>query len=519
MIRTWITACIAIALILFGLGVFYYKSVVLSYPLAPSETVDSWYVEFTANIDPRSTRGNNTLDFTLPKPQDNLKYVVTNLQIFAPDFGLEDNEKSREFELTKRALKKTETILIRYNIFAIDNPTPPKEKKIEAHDDYKKRNRISNPSDKTKILYDNIDEIIEDARDKSAGPISYARQVVQILNDQKKVSRFIMGEMGATSKEVMIVKILGASDVKARIANGFELQDRNDNLDIISWLEVYDDKKWVRVSTTSDKIDNLKDYYLWWVGDHGILSGDENIRYNYSLSTKANRDGSLTREIWLEENRNPVLNFFSLQTLPLEQQFVVQILLLLPLGALLVSFFRQMIGFQTFGTFMPVLIALAFRETGLLYGIGFFFGIIIVGLIARAYITKLHLLMVPRLSSVLSVIVLFIILLMLLTKSQNISLGISVALFPVVIITMFIERMSTILDEKGPLDAFYGFIGSMFVATVIYILVLNALVMHVMFVFPELLFVVIAGCLLLGRYNGYKLMEYWRFKQIQKLQP
>jgi len=110
-------------------------------------------------------------------------------------------------------------------------------------------------------------------------------------------------------------------------------------------------------------------------------------------------------------------------------------------------------------------------------------------------------------------------LLMLLTKSQNISLGISVALFPVVIITMFIERMSTILDEKGPLDAFYGFIGSMFVATVIYILVLNALVMHVMFVFPELLFVVIAGCLLLGRYNGYKLMEYWRFKQIQKLQP
>ena len=517
MIRTWITACIALALILLGLGIFYYKTAVLSYPLAPSERVDSWYVEFTANIDPRSTRGNNTLDFTLVKPQDNLKYVVTNLQIFAPDFGLEDD--STEYELTKRALKKTETILVRYNIFAIDNPSPSRDRKIDAHDDYKKRNRISNPSDKTKILYETIDTIIDDARDKSASPISYARQVVKILNEDKKTARFLMDEMDAASKEAMIVKILGASNVKARIANGFELQDRNDNLDIISWLEVYDDKKWVRVSTTTDKIDNLKDYYLWWVGDQDVLSGDENLRYNYSLSTKANRDGSLTREIWLEENRNPILNFFSLQTLPLEQQFVVQILLLLPLGALLVSFFRQMIGFQTFGTFMPVLIALAFRETGLIYGIGFFFGIIMVGLIARAYITRLHLLMVPRLSAVMSVIVLFIILLMLATKSQNISLGISVALFPVVIITMFIERMSTILDEAGPADAFYGFIGSMFVATVIYILVLNSLAMHLMFVFPELLFVVIAGCLLLGRYNGYKLMEYWRFKQIQKKQP
>jgi hypothetical protein len=66
------------------------------------------------------------------------------------------------------------------------------------------------------------------------------------------------------------------------------------------------------------------------------------------------------------------------------------------------------------------------------------------------------------------------------------------------------------------MDAFYGFVGSMLIATAIYLGVLNDYVMHVIFVFPELLFVVIALSLLLGRYNGYKLIEFWRFRQMQK---
>ena len=125
--------------------------------------------------------------------------------------------------------------------------------------------------------------------------------------------------------------------------------------------------------------------------------------------------------------------------------------------------------------------------------------------------------MVPRLSVVLSITVLFIVLAMLITKNQNVSLGISVALFPVVIITMFIERLSTILDEKNPMDAFYGCIGSMVLAAIVYLCILNDYVMHWMFVFPELLFFVIAFCLMLGRYNGYKLTEYWRFRQMKKV--
>ena len=63
------------------------------------------------------------------------------------------------------------------------------------------------------------------------------------------------------------------------------------------------------------------------------------------------------------------------------QQLVLQVLLLLPLGALLVAFCRQVIGIKTFGTFMPVLVALAFRETGITFGLIFFLTLIAVGLV------------------------------------------------------------------------------------------------------------------------------------------
>jgi hypothetical protein len=45
------------------------------------------------------------------------------------------------------------------------------------------------------------------------------------------------------------------------------------------------------------------------------------------------------------------------------------------------------------------------------------------------------------------------------------------------------------------------------------------LLTHLMFVFPELLLVVLAITLLLGRYTGYRLSELWRFRHAVQIQP
>ena len=58
----------------------------------------------------------------------------------------------------------------------------------------------------------------------------------------------------------------------------------------------------------------------------------------------------------------------SLLFLPVQLQHTLRILLLVPLGALAMCVLRNIVGLRTFGMFMPMLIALAFTGTGLLWG-------------------------------------------------------------------------------------------------------------------------------------------------------
>ena len=97
---------------------------------------------------------------------------------------------------------------------------------------------------------------------------------------------------------------------------------------------------------------------------------------------------------------------FSLFSLPIATQAVYSVLLMIPIGALVILFLRNFVGVKTFGTFMPVLVALAFRETLLVWGIVLFVVIVSLGLLIRFYLERLRLLLVPRLTVVLTVVVL-----------------------------------------------------------------------------------------------------------------
>jgi hypothetical protein len=187
-----------------------------------------------------------------------------------------------------------------------------------------------------------------------------------------------------------------------------------------------------------------------------------------------------------------------------------------PLGAFLLVILRNVIGIKTFGTFMPVLIALAFRETQLLWGIILFSVVVGLGLTIRLYLEHLKLLVVPRLASVLFVVVLLMALLSVLTHKLGLERGLSVALFPMVIITMTIERMSIVWEERGASEALQQGLGSLVVAAIAYLIMTIGYIEHIVFVFPELLLVLLAGTLMLGRYYGYRLLELHRFKALAK---
>jgi hypothetical protein len=99
---------------------------------------------------------------------------------------------------------------------------------------------------------------------------------------------------------------------------------------------------------------------------------------------------------------------------------------------------------------------------------------------------------------------------------MGLEMGLSVALFPMVIIAMTIERMSVVWEERGAADAIRAGLGSLLVAVAAYIFMGMAWLEHLIFTFPELLLVILATVIVLGRYTGYRLTELRRFKELAK---
>jgi hypothetical protein len=119
---------------------------------------------------------------------------------------------------------------------------------------------------------------------------------------------------------------------------------------------------------------------------------------------------------------------------------------------------------------------------------------------------------VPRLASVLIVVVLTMAGISVVSNQLGFERGLSVALFPMVILTMTVERMSVTWDERGPAEMMRLGLGSLMVAVVAHFLMVNAYVEHLCLLFPELLLIVLACTLLLGRYAGYRVLDLPRFR-------
>jgi hypothetical protein len=212
-----------------------------------------------------------------------------------------------------------------------------------------------------------------------------------------------------------------------------------------------------------------------------------------------------------------LLDRWSLFRLPPENQRIFRILILVPLGALMICVLRNIVGFPTFGIFMPVLMALAFRSTGLFYGLIIFAGVIGIGYAARRAIDSLRLLLVPRLSVILTLVIACFIFFAIVGNKLDMKEFMAIGLLPFVILTMTIERFFVIIEEQGTQEAFRTAAGSAAVSVITYLIIQFEPLQLIFFVYPELLFLVMAGQALIGRYTGFRLMELVRFRQLGRI--
>jgi hypothetical protein len=362
-----------------------------------------------------------------------------------------------------------------------------------------------------------VDVIVAEVRERSADTATFTAELLRLVNDPSPGANIeLLLADSRTSAEFVetITTILAAARIPARMIRGIVLQDRQRSVEPEPWLEIHDGDRW-RYFDPATGSEGLPDRYLmWWRGNAPLVrvEGGSNVEVNFAVQQNFLDAMSIAEQ--RAEIEDSALVDFSLFSLPIKTQAVYSVILMIPIGALVMVFMRNVIGIDAFGTFMPVLIALSFRETQLLWGAILFTLLVALGLSIRFLLERLRLLLVPRLSAVLIVVVILMLIVSVVSHKLGLETGLNVALFPMVIIAMTIERMSVVWEERGAADAIRGGVGSLFVATLAYLAMGMAWLEHLIFAFPELLLVALAIVLLLGRYTGYRLTELARFKSV-----
>ena len=279
------------------------------------------------------------------------------------------------------------------------------------------------------------------------------------------------------------------------------------------WISVWTGEKWEHLQAeTGDLYPESVRLLPLMIGDTSLVSISgarlQEVRWTLSKQTLSRWRAHFERI----QRSTRFLDRWSLFTIPNQFQEIFHILLLVPLGVLMISVLRNIVGFPTFGIFMPVLMALAFRSTGLAYGLGIFAGVVSIGYLLRRGIDRLRLLLVPRLSFLITFVILAFTVFALIGSKFGVREFMAVGLLPFVILSMTIERFFILIEESGASVAFRTAAGSAAVAAITYKIIQIDPLQLTFFVYPELLFAIMGLLLLLGNYSGYRLSEILRFK-------
>ena len=223
-----------------------------------------------------------------------------------------------------------------------------------------------------------------------------------------------------------------------------------------------------------------------------------------------------------EAGLSPLKRLFlnlSLFALPPAERRLVEILLLLPIAALVICIFRNVIGLSSFGTFAPALIGLAFHDLHSLPGIFVFVTILLIGWLMRRVLDRYHLLQVPRVATMLTLIMVVLIAAVVAANIYGAPTTRYISLFPMIILCGMVERFWTLETEDSTFASFRTLFQTMLISMVIALVLSSTSLVRHMLRFPETLGLIMAAQLLIGRYTGYRLMELLRFRDFLKQPP
>ncbi|MBR2299562.1 MAG: UUP1 family membrane protein [Alphaproteobacteria bacterium] len=482
----------------------YYKIKFWGFDIKPNKITEVWTID--AHISFKAL--GKDVNVSLATPSVSKEFKVLNEDIIAKNYTFSKDEKTGRIKFQSSKRKGRQNIYYRLTVY--DN------------EDTRGKVRGKEPEMPEPPLFDEqqlqmAEEILQSA---SVFEGSLPQKLILLFNQSpldETVEAFLPVKASLHERANIIIDLLSLQKIPARLVRGVKLVEgkKASNADLM--LEAYEGNRWRLYDLQTAKDGLPKNFILFQRGGVSLLDVEGGERSTIKFSVLK----SVTSSFEMAEHRAEMsstakLYNFSIYRLPLLEQNILKWLMVFPLGILVVVFMRNVVGVPTMGTFTPMLIAMSFVQTGLSAGLVCFSIILFIGIALRSLLSKLNLLLVPRISSVVIFVILIIQTMTVIGYHFELEISSAAVFFPIIITAWIIERLSIIWEEEGAKNAVKEMFWTTVTALATYFVIASETIRHFMFAFNEVNLVILFVVMLLGTYTGYRLTELKRFYPLVK---
>lgn len=307
-----------------------------------------------------------------------------------------------------------------------------------------------------------------------------SRDVITIFNDIEKMQR--LRESSFSQKKFFIISDYQKNFLSKVLASPLA-HLKIDNISVIS----------------SDQLNTLLNQWSW--GNNRSVTLGEHLSYEKS---------------GFAFTMNSFLEYLAYAGISYE---FLGFLLTLAVVAVVFNIFKQVIGFDVFSIYHPMLLAIIISQIGLAFGLAFILIAVISFYIVKFITNKIQLLYNARKSFLISVYILMTLLALSLDNVLGTGFFYStmfesplaiIAIFAILFIVEKIIENIKFFSKSG----IFLIIQYIFVVAVACLILQSKSLQYFLISFPDLIFVIVIVNFLVGRYMGLQIVEYIRFLPI-----
>lgn len=190
------------------------------------------------------------------------------------------------------------------------------------------------------------------------------------------------------------------------------------------------------------------------------------------------------------------------------------LILLLPVLATIVAFLKHVVGLPSLGMLVSIALSITLLATGITAGLILLTTIILASTFARAFLKRIRIMQLPKIALSFFVVSMFV----LGTLTAGASLGLltvkQLSIFPVLLLILLSERIVALQLTRSLKETFEITVVTLSLGVLGFFILSSEILRTLVLVYPEFILILIPINIIIGRYFGLRITEFFRFSEV-----